>query len=301
MKRVLVTGATGFTARYVIPLLVEAGFEVWRVSRAGGPGARDIAADITDPRAIADAVVRVHPTHLVHLAGTPNLPDSQRELIFRVNVGGTENLLRACAALSSRPQRVLLASSAYVYGNTGSEPADENRDPAPENEYGRSKLEMEKSAERWTKRLPIVVTRPFNYTGVGHGERFVVPRIVRAFRKRTPRIDFLDLRVVRDFSDVRWIAQAYVALLQGTIADRAVNLCSGRGTSLAELVRLLSGITGWSPSVSSAAGAPASSIAALVGDPSRLLRCAGPMTSRGLGETLEWMFLHSAKSEDSEG
>ncbi len=68
-------------------------------------------------------------------------------------------------------------------------------------------------ARTYADRLPIVLTRPFNYTGVGQSESFVVPKLVSHFANRSASVELGNIDVVRDFSDVRAVAEAYVRLL----------------------------------------------------------------------------------------
>lgn len=273
----------------MIPLLEEDGFEVWGVSRTGGSGGRNLAVDITDSKAIQDAVSRVQPSHVIHLAGTPNLPDSERETAYRVNVDGTGNLLKACRTLRERPARILLASSGYVYGETGPEPADEGRAPAPENEYGRSKLEMEKMAATWHASLPIVIARPFNYTGIGHGERFLVPKLLRVFRSKGDDVSFVDPSVERDFSDVRWLARIYLDLLAVPLVGAACNVCTGVATRLSDLLPVVERISGHRPAK---LPPPAQSDRRhrLVGSPARLCATIDRIAPPPFEATLAWMY-----------
>ncbi len=290
MSRALVTGATGFTARYVVPELERAGFEVWGVSRSIAPGPRSLRADVTDARAIGEAVAHAQPTHVVHLAGTSNLPDSEAETLFRVNVEGTRHLLDACARLSEPPQKILLASSGYVYGDTGEAPATEDRAPAPIGEYGRSKLEMERTAASWAARMPILVLRPFNYTGVGHDAQFLVPKLVRAYKERRATINFLDSEVRRDFSDVRWIAAVYATLLRSAAKPWCLNVCSGSGLPLLALADLLRGLTGHAPAiVADPAPSARSAIRVLVGSTARLEALSLRRSAISIEDTLRWM------------
>jgi GDP-6-deoxy-D-talose 4-dehydrogenase len=280
VSRVLVTGATGFTGAYLVSFLKKRGLDVRGLSSA------DI--DIRDSSAVRDAVARNTAEYVVHLAGTPNLPDSDADRAFSVNVQGTVNLLEACERWCITPRKILLASSSFVYGDTGTSPAGEDALLAPTGAYGKSKLEMERAAARWFGSLPIVIVRPFNYTGIGHGERFLVPKLVRAFRDRVVDTSFVDPNAVRDYSDVRWVASVYADLLERSDAGMTVNVCSGVGTPLPELVELLEKLTGHS--VAKRPGvADAKRRTALVGAPQRLLSLVGKSSPYSLSDTLRWM------------
>ena len=287
-SRVLVTGSSGFTARHVIPMLEAAGNEVFGLARSIESTRRRIPCEIRDAVAVRDALARVRPDYVVHLAGTPNLPDSSADLAFSVNVEGTANLLEACAGLDERPKKIVLAGSAYVYGETGQEPAHEGAPLNPTNEYGRSKLQMERVAGRWFDTLPILVLRPFNYTGVGHEERFLVPKLVKLFRERGDDASFVDPNVVRDFSDVRWVAEVYVRALGLAESGKAVNVCSGESTPLSTLVSLLESLTGHRISSRSRSTPSSGPGKRLVGSP-RLIHALVGRSPFRLEETLKWM------------
>jgi nucleoside-diphosphate-sugar epimerase len=197
-------------------------------------------------------------------------------------------LLAACEKLVERPQKIVLVSSSYVYGDTGSAPAREDAALEPRDAYAKSKREMEIVATRWFDRLPLIIARPFNYTGVGHGERFLVPKLVRAFCERDPDVSFVDPSVVRDYSDVRWVAEVYVSLLQCPVAGQVVNVCSGTGTPLTALVDALQELTGRRPASYPKPPAGARTVA-LVGDPSRLKGLIGRSSPFSLRDTLTWM------------
>jgi nucleoside-diphosphate-sugar epimerase len=223
----------------------------------------------------------------VHLAGTSNLPDSEHDTVFSVNVQGTVNLLEACERLAERPRKIILASSSYVYGDTGLAPASEDAPLRPRGAYGKSKCEMERAAARWFDRMPVLLVRPFNYTGVGHGRRFLVPKIVRAFRERAEDVSFVDPNSTRDYSDVGWVASVYVDLLKRQESGLAINVCSGVGTSLPSLVALLEELTGHSPSARP--GQASGRKTALVGNPTLLLSLLGKPSPHSLVDTLRWM------------
>ena len=287
-KRVLVTGASGFTGRYVIPLLKQREFEVHGLS------SKD--CDVRDPGVLRDAVFAARPDYVIHLAGTAHLPDSESATAFGLNVDGTVNLLRACADLAVRPAKIVLASSSYVYGDTGGAPGSEDSKIAPTDEYGRSKAEMERAAMSWTGRLPIIILRPFNYTGVGHGSRFLVPKLVQLFKERGTDASFVDPSVIRDYSDVRWVAGVYRDILQRPEHGLVLNVCSGVGTPLPRLVSLLEQLSGHSVSMQPRRRTerPVKQNA-LVGDATRLQRLIEHPSPYSLEDTLSWMLQSAEK------
>ena len=86
---------------------------------------------------------------------------------------------------------------------------------------------MEYLAKTYMTRLGIVITRPFNYTGVGQETRYPIPKIVSHFTARAPHIELGNTDVARDFSDVRDVARAYRLLAEARPIGEIFNLCSG--------------------------------------------------------------------------
>ena len=87
---------------------------------------------------------------------------------------------------------------------------------------------MEQIAQTYSSDLNITITRPFNYTGVGQQSKFIVPKIVEHFKQKSSTLKLGNIDVWRDFSDVRWIAEAYTSLSSNTCRWLSrVNLCSG--------------------------------------------------------------------------
>ena len=184
----------------------------------------------------------------------------------------------------------MLASSAYVYGNTLTSPILESMPAAPTNDYAVSKLAMEYAAKLFDKHFPITVTRPFNYTGVGQNNKFLVPKIVSHFRKRLPKIELGNLDIARDFSDVRDVAAVYAALLERRIGGGIINICSGRAIALKDIINICRTITGHPIEVTvNPAFVRADDIKTLYGDPARVAEILGGAELHRFEETLEWM------------
>jgi nucleoside-diphosphate-sugar epimerase len=292
-RRALITGLRGFTGYYMAQELTAAGYRVYGTVMPGEELGPDInAVDLCDREAVARMVDEVQPDVVAHLAGIAFVAHADSELIYRVNVVGTRNLLEALAAGKHRPTSVLLASSANIYGNASVPVIDENVPPSPANDYAVSKLAMEYMARLWMDKLPITIARPFNYTGVGQAENFLLPKIVSHFRRNEKRIELGNLAIARDFSDVRMVARAYRRLLAVAPAGEAFNVCSGSSHSLANLIDMMSEIAGYHIDVHvNPAFVRANDVLTLSGSNSKLTAVIGQLDPTPLSETLRWMYL----------
>lgn len=291
--RVLVTGRHGFTGHYVAEALATAGWEVWGGCShpTEGMGPYDRVADLTDATSVTQMVNDVRPDAVVHLAGIAFVGHGSVDDFYQVNLLGTRNLLDALSKGGHGNSGVVLASSANVYGNTRVSPISESTPPAPANDYAVSKLAMEYVAKLFANQLPIAITRPFNYTGVGQDPKFLVPKIVSHFRQRAPRIELGNLDVARDFSDVRDVAAVYASLLDGRImSGEAINICSGRAIALGEIIDMCRSVTGHEIDVEvNHAYVRTDEIKSLKGDPSRLEKILDSSCRRQFEDTLRWM------------
>ncbi len=290
--RVLLTGRSGFTGRYVARELELAGYEVFGLSNHADDGEpNSIRANLLDCEAVHHALATVKPDVVLHLAAIAFVAHGDVDEMYRVNVVGTHNLLGAVVASAYRPSLVVLASSANIYGNAEIEPIDEDTPPAPVNDYAVSKLAMEYMARLWMDRLPIVITRPFNYTGVGQSEQFLIPKIVAHFRSGKRVIELGNMDVARDFSDVRDVARAYVAIVKAAPAGAILNICSGVSHSLREVLQMMSEITDRQIEVRiNPAFVRSNDVARLVGSHSRLAVSTGWRAHYTLQQTLAWQY-----------
>ncbi len=289
-KRALVTGINGFTGRYMAAELQANGYEVI------GTGSQPSAApdyhqvDLADGPGLRALLAELQPDVIVHLAAIAFVGHGAADAFYQVNLIGTRNLLEAIAACGKTPECVLIASSANVYGNVSEGMLDEHTPPAPANDYAVSKLAMESMAKLWCDRLPIVITRPFNYTGVGQAENFLLPKIVSHFQRKAPAIELGNLDVWRDFSDVRAVVRAYRGLIEARAVGQTVNVSSGITHSLREVIAKCSAITGHTLDVQvNPAFVRANEVKTLCGDNARLRALVPGWETPDLDETLGWM------------
>lgn len=297
-RRAFVTGVTGFTGRYMAQRLAAAGYDVWGTVAPGTARPDDPAfanctllpVDLLDADAMRAAVADARPDAVVHLAARAHVARDEPSQTYAVNIVGTRNLLAALAGLDRRPSAVLLASSANIYGNSTAGVIDETVAPAPANDYAVSKLAMEYAAKLWADRLPIVIARPFNYTGVGQDDAYLLPKLVSHYASRAPRISLGNLDVSRDFSDVRDVTAAYLKLLEAAPAGETFNVCSERAYSLKEVLAMLSRIAGYVIDVTiDPRFVRHNEVKRLSGSRDKLRRAVGELPVTPLDDTLRWM------------
>jgi GDP-6-deoxy-D-talose 4-dehydrogenase len=296
MARAFITGIEGFTGKYLVDELRQAGYDVFGLAYGDvrEHGGKVISCDLNDLSSVEAAVDQVQPNVIVHLAGISFVAHDDVEAIYRTNIVGTRNLLAAASKLKVLPSAVLLASSANIYGNTSVEIIEESTPAAPTNDYAVSKLAMEYVAKLWADKLLITIVRPFNYTGVGQSINFLLPKLVDHFRRRVPLIELGNLDVVREFSDVRNVAEYYRRLLQrdsNFISGDTFNICSGTGYSLLEAIEMMKEISGHAPEIRvNPAFVRANEVKKLVGSRAKLESAIGIVKPIPLRDTLRWMY-----------
>lgn len=229
--QVAVTGADGFTGRYVLEELERRGHAF-----------SEFSGDLTKPDEV-EAFFRTESFDaVIHLAAIAFVHSDDHKAFYEVNQLGTLNLLEAIVANANRVP-VLLASSANVYGQQGGQ-LSEAVTPQPVNHYAVSKLSMEHCARLYDDKLDIIITRPFNYTGVGQEEQYLIPKIVKHFRDRADRIELGNLDVARDFGGVDAVASAYCQMIEKEKLSGTFNIGTGKAVHLRTILDMCRELTG---------------------------------------------------------
>ena len=280
--RILLTGSAGFT-----------GLFFKKAAELAGHVVHDLQADLLAPDDIKQEVLSVQPEAVVHLAAISFVGHDSEADFYNVNVVGTVHLLNVLAQLSVMPQKVLLASSANVYGNSPHSPLDEAQALAPVNHYAASKAAMELMAANYSTKLPLVLVRPFNYTGPGQASQFLIPKLVHHFKSRAPHIELGNLNVEREFNDVRMVSEAYLALLQHQPHSKDLqvyNICTGKAFTLQQVIDTLTQLTGHTLKVNvNPAFVRANEVRQLCGNPGKLQSAVGQLSTYTLQDTLQFM------------
>jgi len=244
-NRVLITGINGFTGVHLEHYLTAKGLDVYGTVIDTPINDKHYQCDITQMDHIDTIIAELRPDYLIHIAAISFPGESNASLIYDVNVIGTENILKALVNHTVNPKKIILASSATIYGNQGKEVLDESMCPKPVNHYGCSKLAMEYMAANYFDTLNIIITRPFNYTGVGQEKHFLIPKIVSHYKERKREIELGNLTVAREFNDIGYIIGKYYKLLLCEAKSITVNLSSNHPVKLLDVINMMNEIAGY--------------------------------------------------------
>ena len=262
--KVFVTGAEGFSGRYLCAHLKNLGYEVFEATTQN--------CDICDTKSIKDAL-KFDPDFVIHLAGISFAP-SDAELISEQR---------------KKPKRVILASSASVYGAQEAGVLSENLTPHPLSAYAKSKLQMENLAKDYD--LDILITRPFNYTGAGQSVNFLIPKIVSHFKRNASVIKLGNLTPKREYNNVLDVVKIYEKLLNLKTGERIFNIGSGKGHGIGEILDFMREISGRDIKVEqNPAFMRADEPEEITADTARLEANGLNLCKTHIKQTLKWMY-----------
>ncbi len=310
LTRYLVTGGAGFIGSHIVRALLQKGADV-RVLDNFSTGKREnlegltkglevLEGDLRDASRVTEAVRGVEV--VFHEAAFVSVPQSMEEpsICFDVNVAGTASLLEAARKAGVR--RVVLASSAAVYGDSDSLPLAEETDLRPLSPYAASKRVNEIYGQLYTASfgLEVVALRYFNVYGPRQRPDSMyaaaVPIFIRRLLDGRPVTIFGDGGQTRDLIAVRDVVRANLIAAEHPAAPgRIFNICTGRETRIIELVKVLQDMFPSAPAPVFDAPRPGD-IYRSIGSPRNAAELVGfragvPLVD-GLAETVEWMQKH---------
>jgi len=263
MKKILITGISGFVGGYYVDYLTSHGdiFEIHGISHS--KPAWDFLpvpseqlndhhvhlADLNDIPRIKSLIGEIQPDFILHLAAKSSVAESWNSPVVSF-VNNTTIFLSIIEAvrLSDTPARVLSIGSSEQYGIVSENdlPLREGSPQRPANPYAVARVAQEHLARVYGEGygLDICCTRSFNHCGPGQTDKFVASAIAKQFARislglQDPVIEIGDGTIVRDFLDVRDVVAAYALLLDKGVPGEVYNICSGRGYAISELVTLL--------------------------------------------------------------
>ena len=279
-KKILVTGASGFIGMHLCKYLILNGHNVCALTHKKTEtfiAEKQVAVDFQDKQGLVDVLESYQPDVIVHLAAIASPVHGNITDLYKVNLCGTENLLQAAIACLPAQTKVILASTAGVYGVQKSEFLSEELPFNPMNHYSISKMDTEVLCRQYADLLSIQIIRPFNVIGKGQNKMFLVPKLVDSFRNKAPKIVLGNIDAVRDYVDIDYCINVISSLIfRDEIIQPAVNICSGLGYSGRDIINILTDITDLHPDIEvSDQFVRKNEIWRLVGDTTRLRNLMG--------------------------
>ena len=268
MKRMLITGFSGFVSRHFLNYLVEnnLSYEVLGVDVNPPKFAMEDYAptlamsfeqvNLLDKEAVEDMIATFRPDYILHLASFSSVAYSWQHPAdcFMNNTSIFLNVTEALRKHDLCDCRLLSVGSSEEYGAVKKEelPLQEDMPLVPVNPYAVARVSQEMMAKVLADSfgMQIMLTRSFNHMGPFQDERFVIPSFVRRILDiaesgaKSGEIETGDTSIVRDFVDVRDVVRAYYRLLLDGKAGEVYNICGEKGVSLAEVVDQIADIVG---------------------------------------------------------
>ncbi|UCG91772.1 MAG: GDP-mannose 4,6-dehydratase [candidate division WOR-3 bacterium] len=239
MKTILATGSEGFVGSYLIEALEE-DYEVVPTSHPLLLPSKEthIPLDIINAEMTQEVLKTHNPDIVFHLAALSSVSKSLRDrpLTYSTNITGTVNLLEAARLLNKRV-RFVFVSTCEVYGD-GGDKIRETNNITLKSPYAVSKYAAELICQDYQADIDCVILRPFNHTGPGQAEHFVMPTIAKQIAeiekgKRPPLIELGNIEVEREFMNVQDVINAYTLAIEKCKPEEIYNISSNKGHSVA--------------------------------------------------------------------
>lgn len=253
MKKVLVFGVGGFVGSYLSKEFLYHGYQV-----TGSDKSDSIAlpkevkfkkADLLDSSSVESIINEEAPDIIINLAAISSVASSWKipQITMTVNVIGALNIMEAARKTEKKPKVMFIGSSEeYVYSD---EIINEDTKLDASNPYGISKITQESFAKLYREQfgLKIYCVRPFNHTGVGQRDNFVLPNWCKQIAEieksgKSGIVKVGNLEVKRDFSHVKDIVRAYRMIVESDNYDKIYNVGFGKAFSLEELLHYIVGL-----------------------------------------------------------
>jgi GDP-4-dehydro-6-deoxy-D-mannose reductase len=264
MRRILITGITGFAGGHLAEALLARGdVELHGLSRRGqwpvewrslADKVSLRAADLSDRTAVVQVLDEVRPEQIYHLAGYPHVGQSvqQPEAAWSGNLTATRSLYEAMVALGDKP-RLLYVGSGLIYGDPEmpEQAYHEGCLLRPTTPYSASKAAADLVSYQFTRSpgLDIVRARPFNHIGPCQSPQFAVAHFAEQVAaieagRQPPVLETGNLSPRRDLTDVRDTVQAYILLMDRGRSGEAYNVGTGQTLSMQEVLDRLLALAG---------------------------------------------------------
>lgn len=254
MSRVLIFGAGGFVGSYLCKEFLNNGYKVSGTDKGAGaalPSEVDFyKTDLMQADEIEKLIGQIQPDIIVNLAAISSVGASWNmpQTTMAINVIGALNIMEAARKSEQKPRILFVGSSEeYVISEN---PLDENTQLNANNPYGISKVTQEQFAKLYREQygLKIYCVRPFNHTGIGQRDSFVLPSFCKQVAEvdksgKAGKIQVGNLKVKRDFSHVKDVVRAYRMIVESDNCNQIYNVGSGKAYSLEDMLTYIIGLS----------------------------------------------------------
>lgn len=257
MKKLLITGSSGFVGQHILNYLKKSNYEIHATYRSKEPHISQSSAnlnfyklDLLNSDEITTLVNKINPESVIHLAGASSPSESFKNPnhTLTTNIISELNLLEAIRNINYKECKILIISTGEIYGsvNPSDLPIKETAQLNPMSPYSVSKITQEYLALQYYNSYQIksVIARPFNHIGPAQSSQFVVSNFANQIARiekniQQPIIKVGNLMAKRDFTDVRDISKAYHLLLEKGKPGEIYNLGTGKSRSIKEILDIL--------------------------------------------------------------
>lgn len=254
MSRVLIFGAGGFVGSYLCKEFLNNGYKVSGSDKGEGaalPSEVDFyKTDLMQADEVEKLIGQIQPDIIVNLAAISSVGASWNmpQTTMAINVIGALNIMEAARKSEQKPRILFVGSSEeYVISEN---PLDENTQLNANNPYGISKVTQEQFAKLYKEQygLKIYCVRPFNHTGIGQRDSFVLPSFCKQVAEidksgKDGKIQVGNLKVKRDFSHVKDVVRAYRMIVESDNCNQIYNVGSGNAYSLEDMLIYIIGLS----------------------------------------------------------
>lgn len=254
MSRVLIFGAGGFVGSYLCKEFLNNGYKVSGTDKGEGsalPSEVDFyKTDLMQADEVKKLIGQIQPDIIVNLAAISSVGASWNmpQTTMAINVIGALNIMEAARKSEQKPRILFVGSSEeYVISEN---PLDENTQLNANNPYGISKVTQEQFAKLYREQygLKIYCVRPFNHTGIGQRDTFVLPSFCKQVAEidksgKDGKIQVGNLKVKRDFSHVKDVVRAYRMIVESDNCNQIYNVGSGNAYSLEDMLTYIIGLS----------------------------------------------------------
>ena len=254
MSRVLIFGAGGFVGSYLCKEFLNNGYKVSGTDKGEGsalPSEVDFyRTDLMQANEVEKLIGQIQPDIIVNLAAISSVGASWNmpQTTMAINVIGALNIMEAARKSEKKPRILFVGSSEeYVISEN---PLDENTQINANNPYGISKVTQEQFAKLYREQygLKIYCVRPFNHTGIGQRDSFVLPSFCKQVAEidksgKDGKIQVGNLKVKRDFSHVKDVVRAYRMIVESDNCNQIYNVGSGNAYSLEDMLTYIIGLS----------------------------------------------------------